>query len=141
VIEMDSEVFLKAHGWRIWSRGVRGDWAGAIAATEQGLAAAPEHPLALGVAAWAYAGAGFKERAESIRSQLEQRARTRYVPPMALVYACASFATADTFFSLIDRAPEERDPLLRYLRVHPTIARFRSDPRYGALLEKIGLGD
>ena len=60
---------------------------------------------------------------------------------MALATAYALFASADTFFTLIDRALDERDLLLRAARVLPPFDRFRSDPRYRSLLEKVGLSD
>ena len=141
VIDMDPDVSLKVYGGQMLSRGARGDWAGAIAAAELAMNAAPENAVTLGFAAWAYASGGLEERAENIRNQLEQRARARYDPPMALATAYAPFASADTIFALIDRALEERDPWLRYLRVYPPLDRFRSDPRYRALLEKVWLGD
>lgn len=141
VIEMDPDVSLKVHLILILSRGVRGDWAGAIAAAEQALKAAPEHPFALGATAWAYASGGLAERAETIRNQLEQLAQTRYVPPVALVTAYLPSATGEVIFALIDRAIEERDPMIRFSRVYVPVLQLRSDPRYRALLEKIGLGD
>jgi TolB-like protein len=141
VIDTDPDVCLKVYVRQIISRGTCGDWAGAIDAAERAVKAAPEHSLTLGLAAWAYANGGLEERAESIRSQLEQRAQTRYIPPVALVTAHAALDTADAVFALIDRALEERDPWLRYLRIYHPLDRFRSDPRYRALLDKVGLGD
>src|ERR1019366_2238806 len=141
VIDMNPEVALKVHWYQIMSRGSRGDWAGAVAAAERAMNAAPEDSATLGFAAWAYAIGGLSERAENIRNQLEQHARVRYVPPIALVTAYAPSATIDVIFALFDRALEERDPWLRYTRIIFPVHRFRSDPRFRALLDKVGLSD
>ena len=141
VIDMNPEVALKVHWYQIMSRGSRGDWAGAVAAAERAMNAAAEDSATLGFAAWAYAIGGLSERAENIRNQLEQHARVRYVPPIALVTAYAPSATIDVIFALFDRALEERDPWLRYTRIIFPVHRFRSDPRFRALLDKVGLSD
>ena len=141
VIEMDPDVSLKMQGLR----------SGAVGFVAIGPAQSPRlngscRALRNIPCSWCR-GLGLRERwdlrnaLENIRNQLEQLARTRYVPPMALVMAHAPVATADTFFALVDRALEERDPMLRYARVISAIDRFRSDPRFLALLEKVGLGD
>ena len=125
--------------YQIMTRGAREDWAGALAVVEPAINAAPEHSFTLGLAAWAYAKGGLKERAENIRNQLEHRARAGYLPPLSLATAHAPFATGDTFFALIDRGLEECDPGLRYQRIIFPLHRFRSDPRYSAMLDKLGL--
>ncbi len=139
VLETDPDVPLKVYWYQIMTRGVRGDWAGAANAADRVLAAAPEDACTLGLAAWAYAGAGLEERAQNIRNQLEQRAQTCYVPPLALVTAHLLSAPDDTIFALLERSFEEREPLLRYSRVYIPLYRLRSDPRYRALLDKVWL--
>jgi hypothetical protein len=112
-----------------------------VAAAERAMNTAAEDSATLGFAAWAYAIGGLSERAENIRNQLEQHARICYVPPMVLVTAYAPSATVDVIFALFDRALEERDPWLRYTRIIFPVHRFRSDPRFRALLDKVGLSD
>ena len=46
----------------------------------------------------------------------------------------------DEAFALYDEAVEARDSALLYLIVLPKKAGFQDDPRFGALLRRIGLG-
>ena len=68
----------------------------------------------------AYASGGLERRAGSVRDQLDSWRGDRYVPPVALVTAYVPSATGDAIFALIDRAIEERDPMIRFFtRVCP----------------------
>ena len=46
----------------------------------------------------------------------------------------------DRAFQELHRAFEEREPGLLFLKVAPWLDPLRTDPRYGALVEKLGLG-
>jgi TolB-like protein/DNA-binding winged helix-turn-helix (wHTH) protein/Tfp pilus assembly protein PilF len=56
---------------------------------------------------------------------------------LAGVYA--QLGDRDQAFACLDRAYQSRDYFLVLLKVHPYMDPLRSDPRYGALLHKIGL--
>ncbi len=45
----------------------------------------------------------------------------------------------DQAFEWLDKAYEERSPMLVYLRNYPNVDKLRSDARFKALLKKIGL--
>ena len=45
----------------------------------------------------------------------------------------------DRAFQWLDRAYRQRDGGLTYVRADPILASLRSDPRYAALLRKMGL--
>ena len=46
----------------------------------------------------------------------------------------------DRAFQQLQRAFEIREPGLLFLKVAPWLDPLRSDPRYGALVEQLGLG-
>ncbi len=46
----------------------------------------------------------------------------------------------DRAFQQLERAYQLREPGLMFLKVAPWLDPLRSDPRYGALVEKLGLG-
>jgi hypothetical protein len=46
----------------------------------------------------------------------------------------------DRAFQELYRAHEIREPGLMFLKVAPWLDPLRSDPRYGVLVEKLGLG-
>jgi hypothetical protein len=46
----------------------------------------------------------------------------------------------DRAFEQLERAYQQREPGLLFLKVAPWVDPLRSDPRYAALAEKVGLG-
>ena len=44
-------------------------------------------------------------------------------------------------FEWLEKAAEARDVLLYYLKVGPIYDKIREDPRYEALLDRVGLSD
>jgi hypothetical protein len=73
--------------------------------------------------------------------QLDAGAKHRYVPalPRALVYA--GLGDHDGAFQWLDKAYDERSNRLAYLRRERVWESLRSDPRFAALLARIGLPD
>jgi hypothetical protein len=61
---------------------------------------------------------------------------------MALLSAIlfAALDAKDRAFEQLERAYQVREPGLLFLKVAPWADALRSDPRYGALVEKLGLG-
>jgi hypothetical protein len=45
----------------------------------------------------------------------------------------------DAAFTWLDRAHTQRDGILVQLKFDPLLAKFRTDPRYAALVKKMGL--
>ena len=87
-----------------------------------------------------YAISGQREKAlESLR-QLDEFARTRYVPAYLIARVYIGLGQNDLVFQYLDKAYEERYGYLAYLKADPIFDELRSDPRYWALVEKVGLG-
>jgi TolB-like protein/Tfp pilus assembly protein PilF len=88
-----------------------------------------------------YALTGRRDESLQIREDLLERSRQEYVP--AVFPAVVSFALGevDRGFELLDKAYEEHDLYLTVLKRSPQldILDIRSDPRYIAMLKKIGL--
>jgi tetratricopeptide (TPR) repeat protein len=73
---------------------------------------------------------------------LKQRlalARTTYVPPIKIAGCYARLDQRDSAFAWLDRACAENDPYLLRIKVEPNFGNIRSDPRYAALLRRLGL--
>jgi tetratricopeptide (TPR) repeat protein len=120
------------------TRGLRGNWQGAVEAAEAAMHHMPEDPFTLGYAAAIYDGSGNAARAAEMRGKLDFLAQIRYVPYAALAYAQEVPGSEESFFRLMELGIAEREPLTRVLRAVSPIA---SEPRYDMLLEKVGLSD
>jgi len=84
-----------------------------------------------------YARTGEREKA---RSYLEQNARMlAMVPPYWAASIYAELRETDKAFEWLEKAYEMRDGWIRYLKVSSEFDYLHSDPRYKALLKKIGL--
>ena len=140
VLEMDPAM-LKVYHIQMKSRGARKNWPGAVDAAECALRHMPEDPVTLALAAAAYAGFGNAGRAAELRGKLEFLAKMRYVPAAVLAWAHEAPGGEDAFFQRMEQAIDERSMGARALRNMRRFAQFASDPRYDALLEKIGLSD
>ena len=90
--------------------------------------------------AYACAAAGNKEEANGLLWELESKLAgdNRLALLAALVYTALDMK--DRAFQELYRAHELREPGLMFLKVAPWLDPLRSDPRYGVLVEKLGLG-
>jgi DNA-binding NtrC family response regulator/TolB-like protein/Tfp pilus assembly protein PilF len=111
----------------------------AIAAFQKALTGSGGNPVPLAALAHAYAMAGRGCEATKKLDELQQLSETAYVPPywMALVYA--SLGEKDTAFEQLERAYEDRDVWLVWLKREPRFDVLRPDPRFEDLLQRIGL--
>jgi serine/threonine-protein kinase len=89
---------------------------------------------------YACAASGDKEEANGILWELEAKlaAEDRLALLSALLFTALDIK--DRAFQQLHRAYEIREPGLLFLKVAPWLDPLRSDPRYGTLVEKLGLG-
>jgi tetratricopeptide (TPR) repeat protein len=66
-------------------------------------------------------------------------ARERYVSPVAFASLHITLGDRDAAFGWLEKAFEERRGWLAYLKVEPILDPLRSDPRFGALLQRMRL--
>ena len=90
--------------------------------------------------AYACAAAGNKEEANGILWELESKlaSEDRLALLSALLFTALDMK--DRAFQQLHKAFELREPGLLFLKVAPWLDPLRSDPRYGQLVEKLGLG-
>jgi eukaryotic-like serine/threonine-protein kinase len=89
---------------------------------------------------YACAASGDKEEANGILWEVEAKlaAEDRLALLSALLFTALDIK--DRAFQQLHRAYEIREPGLLFLKVAPWLDPLRSDPRYGTLVEKLGLG-
>jgi serine/threonine-protein kinase len=88
-----------------------------------------------------YARLGHTDRAREILDDLLQRSKRMYISPFMLALLYFVLNENDRAFELVEEAYRTRDTDLTYLKIEPILDTVRSDPRYKALLERIGLTD
>lgn len=96
----------------------------------------PWVPASLG---WVHGLAGERHRARAIIGQLHERAKRSYVPPSAFALVYLGLGEVDAMFDWLGRCVEERDALMPWMKFVPCFDHLRADPRFDALLQKIGL--
>jgi len=122
-----SLVFL---GWNLYEE--------AVETIERGMAAVPGSVYLLGVLSLARAGQGRHADAKQIRSELEEQSGRRHVPFLSRAFASEACGDMDGALDLLDRAVDEREPL-----IVPLLAGRRADlcvnTGYQSLLRKMNL--
>jgi tetratricopeptide (TPR) repeat protein len=96
-------------------------------------------PVSLACLGRAQALAGDRKAAIAIRSRLERRDQTRYVPAYYLALLQAALGDADAAFTELEAACEQRDPSLDTMAVDPRFSGLHSDPRFVAILNRLRL--
>jgi serine/threonine protein kinase/tetratricopeptide (TPR) repeat protein len=86
-----------------------------------------------------FAQMGRREEALAIIEQLKALSTQRYVSPygIASIYAC--MGEVETALDWLEKAYDEHDQTLVWVKVHPRLDPLRGEPRYESLLKKMNL--
>lgn len=96
-------------------------------------------PFALQSIGLAYAKMGKSEEAQQVLNELTERRKEAYVQPSHIATLYFVLGKENQGFEWLEKAYEGRDSGLTYLKTDPVFDSVRSDPRFKALLEKMGL--
>ncbi len=88
---------------------------------------------------YAYAASGRRDEAQKVLNELKRKSRRTYVPSYYRAAIYKALGDRDQVFEWLDKAYEERDMWLALLKVDPIWDSLRPDPRFTALLRKVGL--
>jgi TolB-like protein/cytochrome c-type biogenesis protein CcmH/NrfG len=91
----------------------------------------------LGTLALVYGLAGRKSETQKIISELREKSRHHYVFPTAFAYAYLGLGDKDQALTWLERAYEEQDPSLFFLKMLPLLDPLRSEPRFQALMHRV----
>ena len=89
---------------------------------------------------WIEARAGRGAKARTVLADLEERAQRQYVSAYYVAAIHAELGDADRAFRSLQQGYDERPAYSVYLKVEPMCDGLRDDPRFGALLKRVGLG-
>jgi TolB-like protein/DNA-binding winged helix-turn-helix (wHTH) protein len=109
----------------------------AIANLEKGIARSGRETSNLGYLGQVYGLAGRKSDTRKIIGELRERSRHHYVFPSVFAYAYLGLGDKDKALTFLERAYEEQDPALFYLKMSPLLDPLRSEPRFQALLQRV----
>ncbi len=96
-------------------------------------------PTFVAALARVHAAAGNKQMARQVLGELRALSKQRYVGPYFIAWAYAALGDKEMAFEWLQRALEERDLNLPYVRIEPSFDKIRSDPRYPLLVHLMGL--
>ncbi|HEV7515267.1 MAG TPA: tetratricopeptide repeat protein, partial [Thermoanaerobaculia bacterium] len=131
--------FAMAHVFLGQSYVALGRGAEAVAEVEAALALSPgvaEMEAALGQA---YAAAGRPEEARRVLAGLVLREAERYVSPTLVASVHAALGEREAALAGLERACEARAADLAWIGVRPVFDDLRGEPRFQALIERLGL--
>jgi serine/threonine-protein kinase len=136
-LEMDSS-FTDAYSFIGWACVQKGQFEEAIDAYEQSrqMREKYEHLAWLG---HAYARLGKKHEARKYIDELNEASERRYVSPYWIALIYLGLNEKDKTFEYLQRAFDERNAWLVYLKVNPVFDSLRSDVRFDNLLKRLGL--
>jgi TolB-like protein/Tfp pilus assembly protein PilF len=119
---------------------LKGMYGEAIAQADKVLSAWPaaEDVQILSFLGWVYAVSGRQEKARNLLNRMLDLRTKRYVDAYLIGEVYAGLGEKEKAFEWLMRAYEEHAGQMIFIKVDPWIKNLRSDPRYKALLKKIG---
>lgn len=97
------------------------------------------HAQAMSMIGYVSALAGDEAKARAILDELKSRSAQQYVPPYNIAVVYLALAERDEAFAWLEKANEEHDVWVSFLKIDPKWDPYRSDPRLAAILQRIGL--
>ncbi len=138
-LEMDPD-FLGARLVLWWVYVAKGAYDEAIADIRKQMERPGSKTLYKLMLGYASAASGKKEEARRILEELEPKLAGADRLALLSAFLLTALDAKDRAFEQLERAFQLRDPGLMFLRVAPWLDPLRSDPRYGSLVQKLGLG-
>ncbi len=83
--------------------------------------------------------AGRRDEALRTVDGLKERSKREYVNPYGIALAYVGLADKDQAFAWLHRACEEYSGWLLFAKLEPLLDPLRPDPRFAAVLRKLGL--
>jgi len=116
----------------------KGDTAGAIAELQKSKAPDPG-AWYQGFLGYAYAISGDRAKAEQALRELEELAKRQYVSPTAFATIYLGLGQKEKCLDWLEKSYEQQDSACWYLKIDQIYDSVRNEPRFQAILKKIGL--
>jgi serine/threonine-protein kinase len=119
----------------------RGRFGEAQAELERAIALSGEVPHFVVALAHVRAQAGDRQAAIRALERLESLATKTYVAPVEMALAHMALGNKARAIDFLEQAHRDRDPWLSIVRVQTRLNGLSGEPRFQALLRRIGLGE
>ena len=137
-VEMDAG-FALGHQRLGMAYALKGMYGEAIAESRQAMNYSKGAPLATVSLGYAYAVAGNRREAEKVLSELTDFSARRYVSPYGVALMYVGLGEREQAFQWLEKAHEERNVELIWIKVDPRLDPLRPDPRFADLMRRVGL--
>ena len=138
VMDMDATV-IATNLWLGLAYLQKQSYGDAVRVLERGCALPGARPYMVGFLGLAYGLSGRRDEAVTLLRDLEELSKAAYVSSFAMALVSLGLGHKDEALGLLERAFEERASSLFWLRVDPALDDLRSEPRFEAILGKMGL--
>ena len=115
------------------------DYSGAIREFQEASKLSGPDPYLDGLTGYAVASQGDSKLARRMLSDLVNRSQTQYVPAFSVALICIGLGDREQAMRWLEKAYVDRSTYLVYARVDPLLDPVRSDPKFIALLNRMGL--
>jgi len=82
---------------------------------------------------------GNRREAQKLLEELRNLSERRYVSPIGRALIYIGLGDKERAFEWLDRASDDHDPWLAWLKADPIFDDLRNDPRFAVLLKTAGL--
>ena len=137
-IKMDPN-YAEAHFSLAMAYEFSNDFEKAIKSYEKAAELSNRRLIIIGEMAYSYIMNGRKDKADEIKNELDARSKSENVSAFHYIPYYAALKDFDKAFELLEKAYEERQGLMLYLKVGLMFDDFRKDSRYVLMIKKIGL--
>jgi len=138
-IEMDPS-FVVAHFFLAFAYAQKAMYDEAIAEARKAIELSGEGiPVFVALLGTIYSYSGKRDQAEKVLHQLRELSKQRYVSPFYIALIYLGIGQKNQAFEWLEKAFDEHDHAMETLKVDPMLDSIRSDPRFKALLKKMGL--
>ncbi len=118
---------------------LKGRYEEAIAEYQKAISLSERTSNTLGFLGHAYAASGKRNEAIKIVNEMKGMSKQKYISPYDLAILYTGLGEKDKALEQLNTAYEERAGWVIYLKVEPVFDDLRPDPRFAALLRRLGL--
>jgi serine/threonine protein kinase len=116
-------------------------WGEGIAAAKKFVELSGESVMGLAILGLAHGYADMKDEARKILERLDGLPKDRYVGPLYRAMVWMGLGENSKALEYLEKAYEEKESALAWLKVWPSFDSLRSEPRFQAVLKKMNLAD